>query len=42
MKWPRFSGGQYVGRNESFWPMGDDARVVWGYGAPEMSCSAAK
>lgn len=34
------SGSRYVGRNESFWSRGNEATVVWGNGAPEMSCLA--
>lgn len=32
------SGSRYQGRNEQFWEHQGEARVVWGYGAPEMSC----
>lgn len=36
---PSGSGTKYQGRNELFWEHGGEARVVWGYGAPEMRCS---
>lgn len=32
------SGSRYQGRNEQFWEHHGEAKVVWGYGAPEMSC----
>lgn len=32
------SGSRYVGRNESFWEHQGEARIVWGYQAPEMVC----
>ena len=35
---PAASGARYAGRNESFWEHQGEARVVWGYGAPEMTC----
>ena len=39
---PSGSGSKYVGRNESLWSKGDEALVVWGYEAPEMSCVTKK
>ncbi|MCB1789659.1 MAG: MliC family protein [Gammaproteobacteria bacterium] len=35
---PSASGAKYAGRNESFWEHHGEARVTWGYGAPEISC----
>jgi len=35
---PAASGSKYQGRNESFWGHGDEATIVWGYGAPVMRC----
>lgn len=35
---PSASGAKYQGRNESFWEHHGEAKVVWGYEAPEMSC----
>ena len=35
---PAASGSRYVGRNEFFWEHQGEARVQWGYGAPEMRC----
>jgi uncharacterized protein len=35
---PAASGAKYQGRNESFWEHQGEARVSWGYGAPEMRC----
>ncbi|MEW5685502.1 MAG: MliC family protein [Pseudomonadota bacterium] len=35
---PSGSGARYVGRNEQFWEHQGEARVTWGYGAPEMVC----
>lgn len=35
---PAASGAKYQGRNESFWEHQGEARVTWGYGAPEMRC----
>ena len=32
------SGSKYEGRNESFWEHQGEARVVWGYEAPELVC----
>lgn len=32
------SGSRYQGRNEQFWEHQGEAKVVWGYGAPEMTC----
>jgi len=37
---PSASGASYQGRNESLWEHHGEARVVWGYEAPEMSCRA--
>lgn len=36
---PAASGARYVGRNESLWEHQGQARVVWGHGAPEMTCA---
>jgi len=36
---PSGSGTKYQGRNETFWEHQGEARIVWGYGAPEMNCS---
>ncbi|AWJ82388.1 hypothetical protein TSH58p_02375 (plasmid) [Azospirillum sp. TSH58] len=38
---PAASGARYQGRNESFWEHQGEARVTWGYGAPEMTCRTA-
>ncbi|WP_353861148.1 MliC family protein [Azospirillum formosense] len=38
---PAASGARYRGRNESFWEHQGEARVTWGYGAPEMTCRKA-
>lgn len=35
---PTASGARYAGQNESFWEHHGEARVVWGYQAPEMTC----
>ena len=35
---PSASGRRYRGRNESFWENQGEARVTWGFGAPEMHC----
>lgn len=35
---PAASGTRYVGRNESFWEHQGEAKVIWGYQAPEMRC----
>ena len=35
---PAASGSKYQGRNESFWEHQGVAKVVWGYGAPEVAC----
>ncbi len=35
---PSGSGTRYQGRNETFWEHQGEARVTWGYGAPEMRC----
>ncbi|WP_342343072.1 MliC family protein [Shewanella salipaludis] len=34
---PGASGARYQGRNQSFWEHHGEARISWGYGAPEMS-----
>lgn len=39
---PAASGARYVGRNESLWEHHGEARVVWGYGAPEMTCTVQR
>lgn len=36
---PAASGARYVGRNESLWEHQGQARVVWGHGAPELTCT---
>jgi uncharacterized protein len=36
---PSGSGAKYQGRNETFWEHQGEARIVWGYEAPEMICS---
>lgn len=33
------SGARYAGSNESLWEHQGEARVVWGYDAPEMQCT---
>lgn len=38
---PAASGSKYQGRNESFWEHQGEARVVWGYGEPELVCTKA-
>ncbi len=35
---PSGSGSRYQGRNESFWEHQGEARVTWGYDAPEIRC----
>lgn len=35
---PGDSGSKYVGRNETFWEQHGEARVTWGFEAPEMHC----
>ncbi len=35
---PAASGAKYEGRNEMFWEHHSEARIRWGYGAPEMRC----
>ncbi|WP_455234245.1 MliC family protein [Thiogranum longum] len=35
---PSGSGTRYQGRNETFRELQGEARVTWGYGAPEMVC----
>lgn len=37
---PAASGARYTGRNESLWEHQGEVRVVWGYGAPEIVCTA--
>lgn len=32
------SGAKYQGRNESLWEHQGEAKVVWGYDTPEMTC----
>jgi hypothetical protein len=39
---PAGSGATYAGRNESFREHQGEARVIWGFGAPAMSCTAKK
>ncbi len=36
---PSGSGARYQGGNETFWEHHGEARVTWGYGAPEMRCA---
>lgn len=35
---PSGSGAKYQGRNESLWEHHGEAKIVWGYEAPEMTC----
>jgi len=35
---PSGSGSRYEGRNESFWEHQGEARITWGYDAPEIRC----
>ncbi len=35
---PSGSGAKYKGRNEILWEHHGEARIVWGYDAPEMNC----
>ncbi|MFG6489938.1 MliC family protein [Roseateles sp. BYS78W] len=35
---PAASGSRYAGRNESYWEHQGEARVVWGWQAPELRC----
>ncbi|QYK09278.1 MliC family protein [Shewanella mangrovisoli] len=35
---PSGSGAKYQGRNESMWEHHGEAKIVWGYEAPEMTC----
>ena len=35
---PSGSGAKYQGRNEILWEHHGEARIVWGYDAPEMNC----
>jgi uncharacterized protein len=39
---PSGSGARYQGRNESLWEHQGEARITWGYGAPEMRCRLRK
>lgn len=39
---PSASGARYQGRNETFWEHQGEARVTWGYEAPEMICKPAE
>ena len=39
---PAASGANYQGRNETLWEHQGEARVSWGYGAPEMLCRVAR
>ncbi len=39
---PSGSGTRYQGRNESFWEHQGVAAIVWGYGAPKMSCTVRR
>ncbi|MCT8863991.1 MAG: DUF1311 domain-containing protein [Shewanella oneidensis] len=36
---PSGSGAKYQGRNESLWEHHGEAKIVWGYEAPEMTCT---
>lgn len=36
---PSASGAKYQGQNESLWEHHGEARIVWGYEAPEMTCT---
>jgi len=36
---PAASGSRYTGRNESYWEHQGEARVVWGWQAPELRCT---
>lgn len=36
---PDGPGAKYVGRNEWLWQQGTQARLRWGYEAPEMACT---
>lgn len=38
---PSASGTRYQGRNETFWEHQGEAKVTWGYEAPEMTCRPA-
>jgi len=38
---PAASGSRYTGRNESYWEHQGEARVVWGWQAPELRCVSA-
>lgn len=38
---PAASGSRYQGRNESYWEHQGEARVVWGWQAPALHCTAA-
>lgn len=39
---PAASGTRYAASNESLWEHQGEARVVWGFGAPEMQCKARR
>lgn len=39
---PTASGARSMGRNESLWEHHGEARVVWGYGAQEMTCTVKR
>jgi len=39
---PSASGAKYQGRNESLWEHQGEARITWGYGAPEMVCQVKR
>lgn len=38
---PAAAGTAYAGRNETFAERNGEARIVWGYGTPEMACRKA-
>lgn len=38
---PAASGSKYQGRNETFWEHQGEAKVTWGFEAPEMVCRKA-
>jgi hypothetical protein len=35
---PSGSGAKHQGRNTAFWEHQGEAKITWGYGAPEMRC----
>lgn len=37
---PAASGSRYAGRNESYWEHQGEARVTWGWQAPELRCAS--